>query len=157
MNSQLTEQRSSLWRKRVLRAAWWCPWLIVAAAYGDYQTFNSQNHADNAAFRTNWLNAIDIASADVQYKADFEAGFTNGQNISNAAGLLPGGLIIRDTSSANAAVVRSGASIVNGSNPVGVFCVTCRTSSRTWCWTSPRRRWITWRSRTSTTPAPASW
>ena len=55
---------------------------------------------------------------------DFEAGFSDLQNVSGIAGLFPGSLVITDTSSANQAIIRTGAGVINGSNPVGIFSLT---------------------------------
>ena len=59
-----------------------------------------------------------------QYLVNFESGFTNEQNISGVGSLFPAGLVITDTSTANQAIIRSGAGLINGSNPVGTFSVT---------------------------------
>jgi hypothetical protein len=85
-------------------------------------TFNSPDAATSAATRAAWLAAIGIAAPE--NLVDFESGFADGQNIDDVAALFPEGLVIRDTSAANQAIVRSGAGIINGSNPVGVFSVT---------------------------------
>lgn len=85
-------------------------------------TFNSLSPAGNDVTRAAWLAAIGIAAPE--NLVDFESGFTNGQNIDDVSGLFPEGLVIRDTSSANQAIVRSGAGIINGSNPVDIFSVT---------------------------------
>jgi hypothetical protein len=94
----------------------------AAPAMAGIMTFNSNTPADNAATRLNWLNAIGITAP--QYLVDFESGFTNNQNISGVTGLFPAGLVITDTSGGNAAIIRSGAGVINGSNPVGVFSLT---------------------------------
>jgi PEP-CTERM motif-containing protein len=85
-------------------------------------TFNSPDAASNTATRDAWLAAIGIAAPD--NLVDFEIGFANGQNISGVGGLFPLDLVITDTSGANAAIIRSGAGIINGSNPIGVFALT---------------------------------
>ncbi len=84
--------------------------------------FNAPTTADNTVTRTNWLAGVGISAP--QYFVDFESGFTNGQNISGQLGLFPAGLVIRDTSGANQAVIRSGSGVIGGSNPVGTFAVT---------------------------------
>jgi hypothetical protein len=83
--------------------------------------FNSNVPGTNTTTRAAWLAAIGTGSP--QYRADFEAGFTNGQNVSGVPGLFPGQLIIQDTS-VNEAIIRSGPGIIGGSNPVGAFAVT---------------------------------
>jgi hypothetical protein len=85
-------------------------------------TFDSSDPAFNGATRSAWLAAIGIGSPE--NLVDFESGFANNQNISGVSALFPDGLVIRDTSVAGAAIVRSGASVINGNNPVGVFAVT---------------------------------
>ncbi len=85
-------------------------------------TFESTSPGQNATIRADWLGAIGIGSP--QFLVDFETGFTDGQNISGVPGLFPMGLVITDTSPSAAAIIRSGAGVINGSNPVGVFSVT---------------------------------
>ncbi len=96
--------------------------LCIAPASANLMTFNSSTPANNAATRQTWLDAIGIATP--QYLVDFEVGFSDGQNISDVIGLFPGELVIRDSSSAHAATIRSGNGVINGSNPVGVYSVT---------------------------------
>jgi hypothetical protein len=91
-------------------------------AFAQAQIFNSADAANNAATRTDWLAAVGIVSPT--NLVDFESGFANNQNIHNVNGLFPAGLIIRDTSPAAAAIIRSGAGIIGGSNPVGTFALT---------------------------------
>ncbi len=94
----------------------------MATAHAGPLTFNASNPGDNAATRASWLAAAGIVSP--QYLVDFEAGFSDLQNVSGIAGLFPGSLVITDTSSARQAIVRTGAGVINGSNPVGVFSLT---------------------------------
>jgi PEP-CTERM motif len=98
--------------------------VLVAAAPASAAllTFNSPDATQNAATRTAWLAAIGIASPD--HLVDFESGFVDTQNIDSVLALFPLGLVINDTSAANAAIIRSGTGIINGSNPVGVFALT---------------------------------
>lgn len=96
--------------------------LGVAESRADVLTFDASTPAQNAATRANWLAASGIAAPE--FFVDFESGFANNQNISGVAGLFPGGLVIRDTSAENAAVIRSGAGSIAGSNPVGTFSLT---------------------------------
>jgi hypothetical protein len=96
--------------------------LGTTQARAEFQLFNSLTPADNASTRASWLAAAGIATP--QYLVDFEAGFANNQNISGVAGLLPGGLVISDTSDAHAAIIRTGATAIGGSSPVGAFAVT---------------------------------
>ena len=92
---------------------------IVSAAI---MTFNSNAPANNSATRSNWLTAAGIVAPE--YLVDFESGFADNQDISGVGGLFPANLIITDTSAANDAIIRSGAGIIGGSNPVGTFSVT---------------------------------
>jgi hypothetical protein len=85
-------------------------------------TFNSPDNASNAATRAAWLAAIGIAAPE--NLVDFESGFVNGQNIDDVASLFPEGLVIRDTTSADQVIIRTGAGVINGSNPVGMFAAT---------------------------------
>jgi len=110
----------------ISRAVLSTAWLTVSIALMPLQagilTFNSIDPSGNAASRSSWLAAIGIATP--QYLVDFESGFVDGQNISDVTGLFPAGLVIGDWGPAHQAVVRSGAGVINGSNPVGVFSVT---------------------------------
>lgn len=90
-------------------------------AYGGILTFNSPNPAANVTTGATWLGVIGISGT--QYLADFETGFTNGQNITGVPGLFPAGLVITDTD-AGQAIIRSGAGVIHGSNPVGLFALT---------------------------------
>src|SRR5215213_1785070 len=83
--------------------------------------FDSNVPATDTATRAAWLAAIGTVSP--QHLVNFESGFANGQNVSGVPGLFPGQLIIQDTS-VNQAIIRSGAGVVGGSNPVGRFSVT---------------------------------
>ncbi|MCK4850459.1 MAG: PEP-CTERM sorting domain-containing protein [Phycisphaerae bacterium] len=85
-------------------------------------TFNSNTPANNSATRSNWLTAAGIVAPE--YLVDFESGFVDNQDISGVGGLFPANLIITDTGASNDAIIRSGAGIINGSNPVGTFSVT---------------------------------
>jgi hypothetical protein len=85
-------------------------------------TFDALSAANNAATRSTWLSTIGIASPS--NLVDFESGFTNGENVSGTTGLFPDGLVFTDTSAANQAVIRSGAGVIGGSNPVGVYSLT---------------------------------
>lgn len=96
--------------------------LSAATARADFLTFNADTPAQNAATRASWLAAIGIGVPE--FLVDFESGFTNNQNVSGVTGLFPGGLVIVDTSPSNAAVVRSGNGVINGSNTVGAFSLT---------------------------------
>jgi hypothetical protein len=84
--------------------------------------FNAATTADNATTRANWLAAIGIASP--QFLVNFESGFVNNQDISGVGGLFPAGLIIDDTSPADAVLIQTGAGSIGGSNPVGNFSAT---------------------------------
>ena len=59
------------------------------AAFAALQTFNSPG-TDIDATREAWLLASGIAS--VQHEVDFEAGFSDGQDVSGLTGLFPGGI-----------------------------------------------------------------
>ena len=95
---------------------------VAGTARAGLMTFNSNTPDDNIATRSNWLNAAGIGAP--KYLVDFESGFTNNQDISGVSGLFPGNLIITDTGTSGDAIIRSGAGIINGSNPVGEFSVT---------------------------------
>ena len=82
---------------------------------------NSPNFADAPASRDAWL--VDSGIASPLYLADFESGFSEEQNISGVTGLFSGGLVIRDTTPSNAAIIRTTGQI-GSSNPVGNFAVT---------------------------------
>ena len=88
----------------------------------DIMTFNSSTPANNSATRSNWLTAAGVVAPE--YLVDFESGFADNQDISAVGGLFPANLIITDTSASADAIIRSGAGIINGSNPVGRFSVT---------------------------------
>ena len=85
-------------------------------------TFNSGTPANNSTTRSTWLTAAGIVTP--KYLVDFESGFVNNQDISGVGGLFPGNLIITDSSASADAIIRSGAGIIGGSNPVGRFSVT---------------------------------
>jgi len=82
---------------------------------------NANSPSDVAATLALWLGDIGITESQVSHFVDWETGFAAGQNISGIAGLLPGGLVITDTSSAASARVQSSSSFFGGSNPVGSF------------------------------------
>jgi PEP-CTERM motif len=96
--------------------------LFAAEGQADILTFESDSPAANASTRANWLTASGIVSPE--NLVNFESGFTNNENISGVTGLFPGGLVISDTSSAHAAIIKSGAGVIGGSNPVGMFSLT---------------------------------
>jgi len=96
--------------------------LTPLVAQADIISFNALDPGANAAARSAWLAAIGIFSPE--NLVDFESGFVNGQDVDDIGGLFPEGLVIRDNSAANEAVVRSGAGVIAGSNPVGTFAVT---------------------------------
>ena len=85
-------------------------------------TFNALTPVDNVSTRNAWLAAAGIATP--QYLVNFETGFSNLQNVHNQP-LFPGGLIMRDTGPGTPSlIIRTGAGVINGSNPVGTFSVT---------------------------------
>ncbi|MFB8792178.1 MAG: hypothetical protein U7123_25860 [Potamolinea sp.] len=92
----------------------------VTAVQPTILTFNSKKNSDNGTFRTKWLTAI--GTKKIQCKVDFESGFKNNQNISGIKHC--GGLVIKDTSTANAVIIKSGNGSIGGSNPVGVYSAT---------------------------------
>ena len=96
--------------------------LAATPASAALLTFNSPDAGGNAATRAAWLAATGIAAPD--HLVDFESGFANLQNIHAVPGLFPLDLVITDSSGANAAIIRTGAGVINGSNPVGVFSLT---------------------------------
>ena len=86
-------------------------------------TFNSSDNdpTNISTTRNAWLSASGITIPE--HLADFESGFTDGQNISGVTGLFGGGLVIVDTSTAGAANIEGTAGGIGGSNPVGSFAV----------------------------------
>jgi len=96
--------------------------LAAATAHAGILTFNALDPGDNATMRASWLAAAGIVSP--QHLVDFEAGFVAGDNLSGVTGLFPAGLVFTDTSGADQAIVRSGAGVIHGSNPVGTFSLT---------------------------------
>lgn len=110
------------WHRAVAGCAVLCT-LMSAGASADLMTWNSTSVAGNAQALEDWLAAIGIAEEEVDHLIDFETGFTDGQNISGVEDLFPGGLVIRDTSSANSVTIRSSSSYFGGSNPVGQFSI----------------------------------
>ena len=95
--------------------------LSCLSANGAVSLTNSPNFADAPASRDAWL--VDSGITSPQYLADFESGFSEEQNISGVTGLFSGGLVIRDTTPSNAAIIRTTGQI-GSSNPVGNFAVT---------------------------------
>ena len=85
-------------------------------------TFEAATPANNASTYAAWFTATGATA--VQHAADFESGFVANQNISGTAGLFGGGLVITDTSAAGQAIIRSGAGVINASNPIGTFALT---------------------------------
>ncbi len=92
----------------------------IASMAGDIMVRNSATNdaPDMEARLAEWL--ADCGVETPTYLVDFEAGFTDMQNVSGVAGLFPGGLIITDTSTANLAEIRTGSSF-GGSRPYGVY------------------------------------
>jgi hypothetical protein len=82
-------------------------------------TYNSGVPEQNATARQGWLSAIGISQP--QYRVDFETGFHDRQNVSNVPGFFPGGLVVRDLSPANEAIIQQGPGSISLSNPVGQF------------------------------------
>ena len=107
---------------RVCRVALIGILMSTRIAQAGIMTFNSNTPANNSATRSNWLTAAGIVAPE--NLVDFESGFADNQDISGVGGLFPANLIITDTSASNDAIIRSGAGIINGSNPVGRFSVT---------------------------------
>ena len=93
---------------------------MLANASAAILTFDSLTPASNAATRAAWIAA---AGESPDFIEDFESGFVDFQNIHGVGG-HPDGMVIRDTSGAAAVTVRSGAGVINGSNPVGTFSAT---------------------------------
>lgn len=85
-------------------------------------TFEAAAPADNASTYAAWFAAT--GAPTVQHTADFESAFVANQNISGAGGLFGGGLVISDTSPAGQAIIRTGAGVINASNPIGAFALT---------------------------------
>jgi hypothetical protein len=96
--------------------------IMTPQLHASMMVFNSSVPSYNTATRTDWLNAAGITVP--QYLVDFETGFINGQNIHGITGLFPAGLVIEDSSSAHGAIIRSGSTVIGGSNPVGTFSLT---------------------------------
>src|SRR5688572_9219219 len=92
------------------------------SAFADLITYNSPATDQNAMARAGFLAEMGIRSP--QFLVDFETGFVDGQNVSNQPGLFPAGLVIRDSSAANAAIIESGPGSISLSNPVGQFALT---------------------------------
>ncbi|MBN1845619.1 MAG: hypothetical protein JW810_08050 [Sedimentisphaerales bacterium] len=105
----------------------WATWLALlfgsAVLEADILTQNSPNHASVDDYRAAWLADVGIAAEQVEFLVDFESGLSEGQNVSGVAGLFPGGLVIWDTSSSAAAVIRSSSTYFGGSVPEGIFAV----------------------------------
>ena len=99
--------------------------LAAISAKATLLVFNSATSAGNAAAKAAWQAAI--PSGVSMHLVDFESGFANNQDIHNVGGLFPEGLVIRDTNAGGGglnAVIRSGAGVINGSNPIGTFALT---------------------------------
>ncbi|MBI5708150.1 MAG: PEP-CTERM sorting domain-containing protein [Armatimonadetes bacterium] len=77
--------------------------------------FDAANAAANTSERNAWLTACGVTSG--QYFEDFEA-IAVGTNLHGQTGLLPGGLVIWDTSTAHAAFVQSSSSFFGGNLPL---------------------------------------
>lgn len=88
---------------------------LAGAASATATFFNSDSVSGNAATRTSWLSAIGISAPDLI--EDFES-IQLDTNVSGVGGLLAGGMVVTDRSSAGAAYVR-GPGYYGGSNPVG--------------------------------------
>ena len=95
---------------------------LSSPALAQAQIFNSASPATNATTRNAWLVAVGIGAPE--NLVNFESGFSNNQNIHNVGGLFPDNLVIRDSSGGAAVIIRSGATIIGGSSPVGTFSAT---------------------------------
>jgi hypothetical protein len=94
---------------------------VVGAAQAGVYLVNSDAPSGNAAALNAWLSQI---GCPPEFFVDFETGFTVGQNLSGVAGLLPGGLVIRDTGPGTpSAAVQSSSTWFGGSNPIGTYAV----------------------------------
>lgn len=89
---------------------------VTVPALAAASFFDAATAASNSTERDAWLAACGISAG--QYFEDFEA-IDIGTNLHGQAGLLPGGLVIWDTSSANAAYVRGSSSYFGGNVPLG--------------------------------------
>jgi hypothetical protein len=85
-------------------------------------TFEAATPANNASTYAAWFTATGATA--VQHAETFESGFVANQNISGTPGLFGAGLVITDTSAAGQAIIRSGAGVINASNPIGSFAIT---------------------------------
>ncbi|MCC6675605.1 MAG: EF-hand domain-containing protein [Phycisphaerales bacterium] len=94
--------------------------LLVAGGWagGDIIVRDAAAPADVEARRAEWL--ADCGMPAPSCTVDFESGFIDGQNISGVEGLFPARMVIRDTTTAARAVIRSGTAF-GGSRPNGVF------------------------------------
>jgi hypothetical protein len=90
--------------------------------FAELITYNSPLPEQNAMARAGFLAEMGIQLS--QFRVDFETGFVDAQDISNQPGLFPAGLVIRDTSPDDAAIIKSGPGSISLSNPVGQFAVT---------------------------------
>lgn len=104
---------------RILAGTMLC--LATTASHAAILTFNAATPADVSSARLAWLDASGVTTPE--YAVDFESGFVDGQNIHGLGGLLPGGLVISDSSSANAVTIEGNAGAFGGSNPVGNFAI----------------------------------
>ncbi len=95
---------------------------IAAHAGAAVLVHNSTMPAENDAAMAAWLADMLMESEHIEFKVDFESGFTEGQNVSGLAGLFPGGLTILD-SYADQAIVTGLSGNLGGSVPVGSFAV----------------------------------
>jgi hypothetical protein len=86
----------------------------VAASFGQVSIFNSSTSANNAATKSNWLNAAGITAGDIFQ--DFES-YSLGTNLNGAS--LEGGLTISELSASPFMHVQSNASFFGGSVPFG--------------------------------------
>jgi len=91
--------------------------LLAAPARATVMVFNSADSASRDTELASFLSTLGIAEAE--HLVDFES-FAVGTNLSDQAGLLPGGLVIRDTGPGTPeAIVRSSSSEFGDSTPLG--------------------------------------
>ena len=57
---------------------------------------NSPNFDKADSYFNAWLKDVGITKDQIEYKVDFETGFSEGQNVSGEPNVFPGGLIIRE-------------------------------------------------------------
>ncbi|MEX2481376.1 MAG: hypothetical protein WD928_10985 [Gammaproteobacteria bacterium] len=111
---------------RILAGLMLC--FAASASHAAILTFNAATPADVNSVQQDWLAASTVMTPE--YLVDFESGFIDGQNIHGVAGLLPGGLVISDSSPANAVTIEGASGAFGGSNPVGNFAI--RHNERPW-------------------------